>query len=126
MKRLAIIASMVAVPGVAFAGDDGSQPLNPLDPVRVLSPISIVQGDGVKVGEGTSLYPQLGVETGFVSNVFYTNDAPVAAGLLRIIGEIGAGSLSPQRRKETSLEAESEPETMGAFQYSANLYATWD
>jgi len=134
--RLAIIAAVVALPTVALAGDDGTQPLNPLDPVRVVSPVSIVQGDGIKVGEGTSIYPQVGLETGFVSNVFYTNTNEIGAGLLRVIAEVGAGSLSPQRRAHAPVEAldsqEVQEETateagnQGALQYSANLYATWD
>jgi hypothetical protein len=137
--RFAIVAGLVAIPGVALAGDDGTAPLNPLDPVQVVSPVSIVQGDGVKVGEGTSIYPQIGLETGFVSNVFYTHDNQVGAGLLRVIAEVGAGSLSPQRRRAFSPDSDvtDDPEdlaeetatdagTTGAFQYSANLYATWE
>jgi hypothetical protein len=133
--RFAIIAGLVAIPAVAFAGDDGLAPLNPLDPVRIVSPVSIVQGDGVKVGEGTSLYPQIGVETGYISNVFYTSDNPTGAGLLRIIAEVGAGSLSPQRRQSTAtpLDADQSDDlattdisNAGSFQYSANLYATWE
>jgi hypothetical protein len=132
--RLVIIAGLVAISAVA-AADDGSAPLSPLDPVRVVSPINVVQGDGVKIGEGTSFYPQIGVETGYVSNMFYTHDNPVDAGLLRFIVEAGAGSLSPQRRQPiaTSLENEaaeheepSDTSAQGEFQYSANLYATWD
>ena len=97
--RFAIVAGLVAIPAAAIAGDDGTAPLNPLDPVQVISPVSVVQGDGVKIGEGTSIYPQIGLETGFVSNVFYTHDNPVGSGLLRVIAEVGAGSLSPQRRR---------------------------
>ena len=92
--RFAIVAGLVAIPAAAIAGDDGTAPLNPLDPVQVISPVSVVQGDGVKIGEGTSIYPQIGLETGFVSNVFYTHDNPVGSGLLRVIAEVGAGSLS--------------------------------
>lgn len=137
--RFAIVAGLVAIPAAAFAGDDGTAPLNPLDPVQVISPVSVVQGDGVKIGEGTSIYPQIGLETGFVSNVFYTHDNPVGSGLLRVIAEVGAGSLSPQRRRPPIVDEDvtDDPEgiaeqtatdagTEGAFQYSANLYATWD
>lgn len=139
--RFALIAGLVALPGIAFAGDDGTQPLNPLDPVAVVTPISIVQGDGIKIGEATSFYPQVGVETGYVSNVFYESSNPVGAGLLRVIAEVGAGSLSPQRRtpatsgmpddtgmttEEVSDEVATDVANQGAFQYSANLYATYD
>jgi hypothetical protein len=107
----------------------------------VITPISIVQGDGIKVGEGTSIYPQVGLETGYVSNVFYESNDPVGAGLLRVIAEVGAGSLSPQRRTPAAMpddtgmtntvdtsagEEATDVANQGAFQYAANLYATWD
>jgi hypothetical protein len=133
MKWLAIFPALLGAPLVAHA-DDGSAPLDPLNPNVVVSPVTVVQGDGIKVTEGTSIYPQFGIETGFVSNVFYEKESPVGAGLLRIIAEVGAGSLSPQRRKQasTSLDAAEDEgeltktEVAGDFQYSANLYAKWD
>jgi opacity protein-like surface antigen len=94
-----------------------------------VNPIAVVQGNGVRVGEGTTLYPVLGVETGFVSNVFYDDTNPTGAGILRILGEAGIGSLSATR-----LSAENPPERspadpmtdVGSFQYRADLYAAWD
>ena len=50
--------------------DEERLPLDPLDPVRVVSPLTLVQGDGIKIGEGTALYPQVGLETGYESNTF--------------------------------------------------------
>jgi hypothetical protein len=61
------------------------------------SAVTIVEGPGVKIGEGTVLRPILGVETGVISNVFREEDGGATSGILRLIGEIGVGSLSPQR-----------------------------
>ncbi len=57
---------------------------------------TIVEGAGVKVGEGTVLHPVVGVETGYVSNVFFS-DQNVAAPLLRVLAELNFASLSSQR-----------------------------
>lgn len=127
MNRLMLVAGVVALSGVAYAnGNDGTTPLDPLDPIRVVSPLTIVQGDGIKVGEGTSIYPQVGLETGFVSNVFYESSNPIAAGILRLILEAGAGSLSPQRRRAPMDVEAAEGANEGSFAYTADLYATWD
>src|ERR1043166_5431236 len=88
MKRLAILvgfgAGMLAASGAVFA-DDGLPPPPPsMDPEDALNPISIVSGQGISLGEGTVFHPQLGVETGVVSNVFYEETGPVTAGLIRI------------------------------------------
>src|SRR5581483_10871616 len=94
---------------------------------------------GVSVGEGTVLRPQVGVETGVVSNVFYTNNNPIAAGLVRVLAELGAGSLPNQRLLERStsqgvdpgeaLQSATyggQPTSAGVFQYSFNLYADYE
>jgi hypothetical protein len=118
----------------AFA-DDGLPPAPPsMDPADAINPLSIVTGAGVKVGEGTIFQPQVGVETGVVSNVFYQQSAPVTAGLLRILAEVGTGSLPSQRLDIHATGSDQDPNTPqtitssnpGDFQYSANLYASWD
>src|SRR5262249_49303817 len=98
MKRLAILASLcVGVPTLARA-DSGLPPAPvAMDPEDAINPISIVTGAGIKVGEGTVLHPQVGLETGVVSNVFYQSNNGIAAGLLRILVEVGTGSLPDQR-----------------------------
>lgn len=58
---------------------------------------SIVQGPGIKVGEGTVLHPVVGVETGAISNVFYEDADPTFAGIVRIFAEFGVGSLPDKR-----------------------------
>ena len=137
MKRLAtIVPFTIGVLGwsTAVLADDGIPPAPPaLDADSAVSPVSIVTGSGVEIGEGTVFHPQIGLETGVVSNVFYQKDGPVAAGLLRIIAEIGTGSLPRQRLtvRSNSDDPESAGQTLtsentGNFQYSADLYASWD
>jgi hypothetical protein len=136
MKTLAIflgIGMSLVGSTVASAGDGLPPTPAALDPADATNPISIVTGAGIKVGEGTVFHPQIGIETGVVSNVFYTSTAPVAAGLVRIIAEVGTGSLPTQRLgrgpgAETPVlptEAATTA-TSGDFQYSADLYASWD
>lgn len=124
MNRLKIIAGLlVCSAGIAQADNgDIETPLNPLDPVRVISPLTLIQGDGIKVGEGTAIYPQVGFETGFVSNTFYQSTDPVPAGILRLLVEAGLGSLSEQRR--TMGDTDNAPS--GDLIYDANAYAAYD
>lgn len=137
MKRLATLVSFSVGAlgwGPAVLADDGIPPAPPaLDADSAVSANSVVLGSGVEVGEGTVFHPQIGIETGVVSNVFYQKDGPVTAGLLRIIAEIGTGSLPRQRlsARSTSDDPESAAqvqtiESIGNFQYSADLYASWD
>jgi opacity protein-like surface antigen len=138
MKTLAIFVSLgVGALGLsALARADSGLPPAPaaLDPEDALNPISIVSGAGVKVGEGTVLNPQVGVETGVVSNVFFQDTQPITAGLLRILVEVGTGSLPNQRLTIHAGGDDQDPGTPqtltttnpGDFQYSANLYASWD
>jgi hypothetical protein len=129
---------LVASPS-ARADDNLPPPPTAMDPGSAVNPVSIVSGAGVSVGEGTILRPQVGVETGVVSNVFYTNNNPLAAGLLRVIAEIGAGSLPNQRLLERSTSQGVDPNealqsatyggnptSAGDFQYSFNLYAAYE
>jgi hypothetical protein len=141
MKRLAFIALLGAslgvgalAPALALA-DDGLPPAPPsMDPGDALNPVSVVSGIGIKVGEGTVFHPQIGIETGVVSNVFYQSANSVAAGLLRILAEVGTGSLPNQRLNIRSTGDDQDaatPQTYttndtGDFQYSANIYASWD
>ena len=139
MKRLAIAvslgASVLGTGARAFA-DDALPPAPPaMDPASAVNPISIVSGPGIRIGEGTVFHPQVGIETGVVSNVFYESSSPVMAGLLRLLFEVGTGSLPTQRLAIRSSadeqSAEAAPQTVtattsGDFQYSADLYATYD
>jgi hypothetical protein len=139
MKTLAILVS-IGVGICASLGlstmaraDDGIPPApRELDPADAANPLSIVSGAGIKVGEGTVFHPQIGIETGVVSNVFYEANAPITAGLLRILAEVGTGSLPNQRLARLSNDGPLAPDQAvttpngGDFQYSADLYATWE
>jgi hypothetical protein len=118
MKRFMMIAGATLLgAGVAHADVEPS-PLDPLDPVRVVSPLTLVQGDGIKIGEGTAFYPQVGVETGYESNTFFQADNPTGAGVLRLLVEAGIGSLSKSR-----FNGESQT---GEVIFEANAYAAYD
>ncbi len=105
-----------------------------MDPGDALNPVSVVSGPGIKVGEGTVFHPSIGIETGVVSNVFYEDAGSITSGLFRILAEIGTGSLPDQRISIKAAGDDQEEATQqtltstqpGDFQYSANLYATWD
>jgi hypothetical protein len=140
MKALVIFVGLwVGVLGSGAAvrarADDGlPPPPATVDPASAVSPVSIVSGAGVQIGEGTVFHPQIGIETGVVSNVFYQQDGPVTAGLLRILAQVGTGSLPGQRltnRTTGDDQDQATPQTStvattGGFQYSAGLYASWD
>src|ERR1044071_2162482 len=143
MKRFAISLGFGAalLVGSTARADDAQPAQLPwtdptLDPNQALNPTALVTGAGIKVGEGTIFQPQVGLETGVVSNVFYTNTGTVAAGLLRLLVEIGTGSPPHQRLMSQSgandPNATSAPtliagaDERGDFQFSANLYAAWD
>jgi len=108
-RQLAIIALLLGVCTAAHAqalvdlstvappGTAGSLSISSFDPTDATSPISVVEGKGWKVGEGTVIHPTFGVSTGFDSNVFYENSNTQAAGVMRLIGQVAAGSLSIQR-----------------------------
>jgi hypothetical protein len=145
MKRFGIPSGLVGL-GIALAAaspvhaDPLGDSLPPfptwMDPNDVVSPVALVQGGGIKIGEGTVLQPQVGLQTGVVSNVFYQNTGAVTSGLLRLLVEVGTGSLPPQRLNPAAADQgplASQPAAgptiqpeAGDFQYSANLYASWD
>src|SRR5215470_5471235 len=139
MKRFAISLGFgAALKAAGTVRADDAQPAQlpwtdpTLDPNQALNPTALVTGAGIKVGEGTIFQPQVGLETGVVSNVFYTNTNEVAAGLLRLLIEIGTGSLPNQRLGATTTSNDPTSTTAptmvdrGDFAFSANLYASWD
>ncbi|HEY5947188.1 MAG TPA: hypothetical protein VIV40_16910, partial [Kofleriaceae bacterium] len=60
------------------------------NPEDAVAPVSSIEGSGIKIGEGTVLRPVFGIETGFVSNVFYetSGEGPNGAGVLRLLAQI--------------------------------------
>lgn len=111
--------------GVAHA-DTEEAPLDPLDPLRIVTPLTIVQGNGVKIGDGTALYPEVGVEMGYESNTFYDANNPIGAGVARLMVQLGLGSLSPQRLHPTSSDESMEDVNYGSLIYNAQAYASYD
>lgn len=134
MTRLAYVSALLisAITGHAFADVGSSDSVEGISdtgpsivPGGILAPISIVEGPGIKVGEGTVLHPIVGAETGFVSNVFYEESDPVPAGVLRLIAQVYTASLSKQRlavpQEGTNVE-----ENVGSHQYRAGLRLSYD
>jgi hypothetical protein len=108
------------------AGADGTDPnsisIASFDPDNAVAPISTVEGPGIKIGEGTVLHPIFGLETGYDSNVFYESTNPHGAALLRLLAQIGTGSLPNARLAG----GEEQPTDLGSFQYRADLRASYD
>jgi len=109
----------------AAANAQGVDPNNlsvaAFDPDNATAPSSALEGPGIKIGEGTVLRPVLGIETGYISNVYYEQSNPQGAGLLRFVAQIGASSLSDPR-----LAASDGEEDKGSFQYRADLRLSYD
>lgn len=106
MKNSAFnIVRSVAVVGMTLGLTLAARPAA----AQYFSPVSTsaspVEGPGVKVGEGTVFHPTVGAETGFISNLFYTNDNAEPAGVGRLLIEGAIGSLSQQRLARSSAEA---------------------
>lgn len=87
----------------------------------------VVEGAGIKVGEGTVIHPVLGIESGVVYNVFYEEGSadPVTSGLLRVIGEFAVGSLPSERLQGPSDQDES-TKTYGDLAFRAELRAQYE
>lgn len=101
-------------------GPDGTSP--GFVPTGIRAPIAVVEGDGIKIGEGTALYPTIGLDTGIVSNVFFEENSPVPAGFLRLMAGVGAGSLTKRRLTSPDGQATS----LGASQHRAELRLAYD
>jgi opacity protein-like surface antigen len=128
MTRFLAIGLVLALEATAAAQSVDSTATFGAD--SAVSPISIVEGPGVKIGEGTVLHPIFGVETGYVSNTFYEDTDEKPAGILRLLAQIGTSSLSPQRLGGTDAteteEPVGQPANAGSFQYRVDLRASYD
>jgi hypothetical protein len=112
------------------------------DPDKATAPIRLVEGPGWKVNDDTVFHPVFGLETGLISNVFYTNqsncvpgqDCIHAAGMLRALFQIGVGSLNPARltpanegpEDPVKEEPKNQVQNPGSFQYRADLRLAYD
>src|SRR4051812_18800126 len=113
MIRLALFAGILFAvsPARADVGSPDSvsgisSTSSAVNPWSSLAPISIVEGPGIKVGEGTVLHPIVGLETGYISNAFFEDTSPVGAGILRLVVQLATASLGEDRLKPNGEEAE--------------------
>jgi hypothetical protein len=113
MKRYAITACTAVLAVAMFHGVARAQA--PAVGAPESADQTIVEGAGVKVGEGTVLHPVVGFETGYTNNVFYgsgsPNDPAIEAPFLRLLVELNFASLSQQRMQ--SDEPDVAPEEQG-------------
>lgn len=130
MTRLLVVFA-VLVPAVAqaqvsltAAGTSDPLTIATFDPENAIAPVSIIEGPGVKVGEGTVIHPVVGMETGVVSNVFYQSTDTQASGVLRVLAQVGMASLNQQRLNPNSTE--DVPIDKGGFQYQASARLAYD
>jgi hypothetical protein len=100
--------------------------ISSFDPDQSTAPIDMVEGNGVKIGEGTTLHPAFGAQTGVVSNVFYEESDTHAAGVLRLIAQVGAGSLSGLRLVPAEVTPGANEQRKGSFEYRVELRAAYD
>jgi len=121
----ALLACLLGLEAVAWADiSPNDLSISTFDPENAVAPIATVEGSGVKVGDGTIIHPVFGLETGYVSNVFYTDTNPQGAGLLRLLAQVGAGSLTADRLLPASPDDTTPIEP--SFDYRASLRASYD
>jgi hypothetical protein len=122
MKRTALILSVTVMAVMA------SRSLAFAQAPAVGSPDSpdqtIVEGEGVKIGEGTVMHPVAGAEVGVTSNVFYTDVNTQAAPFLRALVELNFASLSNQRLESSTVSEEGDSgqqQDVGDLQWRAGV-----
>jgi hypothetical protein len=120
MKPLVFLTFLALVPTRASA-----QSVLTMGPADAVNPNSLVEGNGIKVGEGTVIHPILALETGIVSNVFFEEAGPNTAGLLRLLAEIQTGTLPKERLVGPSEETETD-QPQPSWQYDLRAFASWD
>ncbi|MBA3465669.1 MAG: hypothetical protein H0T46_37400 [Deltaproteobacteria bacterium] len=127
MTRLFVSLSLLAALAGTAAADISPNDISisSFNPEDAVAPASTVEGPGIKVGEGTVLRPVFGVETGFISNVFYEDKDEQPAGLLRLIAQAGVASLGSQRLNPNALDTEA-PMNLGQLEYRASLRLSYD
>jgi hypothetical protein len=98
------------------------------NPEDAVAPVSSVEGPGVKIGEGTVMRPVFGMETGFVSNVFYEDTNTAGSGVLRLLAQVGIASYGRDRLQKngTDSDQQEDEQAHGAIEYRANLRASYD
>ncbi len=132
MTRLALVSVLLAAGATSALADNGSPDSTAgisetgpaLVSAGVMAPVSIVEGPGIKIGEGTVLHPIVGLETAFVSNAFYEDTTPVATGLLRLVAQVHTASLSKQRLAMP--EGSDAEANVGSHQWRAGVRLSYD
>lgn len=124
-RQFARVGLLLCALHAAAAAQSADLSINSFNPDVGTAPIDMVEGRGVKVGEGTSLYPIVGMQTGVSSNVFYEDQNANASGILRLVGQIGAGSLSALRLAPAEISPTTPPDR-GDFEYRAELRLAYD
>lgn len=132
MIRLALFAGVLiaSTPVRADVGSPDSvggisSTSSAVNPSSSLAPISIVEGPGIRVGEGTVIHPIVGLETGYISNAFYEDTNPVGAGIMRLVVQLATSSLGEDRLKPSDPDAEGQT-SVGSMEYRAALRASYD
>ena len=123
LVSLSVLVGLQAVASAQTSPNDIT--IGSFDPEDAVAPTTSIEGRGVSIGEGTVLRPVFGVETGVVSNVFYTATDPQSAGLLRLLAQVGVGSYSGERMMPADDSSAGSP-TVGSFAYRASLAASYD
>lgn len=102
---------------------DSQLSIGAFDPDNAVDPVSSIEGPGIKIGEGSVLHPVVGAETGVVSNVFYRSTDPTPAGLLRLMAQVGTGSLSATRLNPATPD---QVTNEGSFKYRVDARVSYD
>lgn len=126
--------SLLAVVGVglwfsnlAQAQGASGYAISSFNPEDAIAPVSVVEGPGIKVGEGTVLHPVFGLETGVLSNVFYDDTNAQGTGVLRLLAQVSTASLSTARLQPTAAADADDPQlNLGNFQYRAGARLSYD
>ncbi len=126
MTRILLTSALlVAMSQSAFAqGSPTEISISTFDTTNATAPISAVEGPGVKIGEGTTIFPVFGLSTGVVNNVFYEESGIDTTGVLRLLAQVGVGSLSQARL--TANTDDGVATQTGSFQYRAEARASYD
>lgn len=127
MTRLSACAAALVLLGTTAHADVSPSEISisSFNPANAVAPTSSIEGAGVKVGEGTVIRPVVGLETGFISNVFYEDGTPQGAGLLRVLAQFGIASLGEARLNSGAGDEEDQP-SHGSFAYRADLRLAYD
>ena len=118
---------LLCLPATALAQSSPTLSISAFDPEAATAPVDMVEGNGVKIGEGTTLHPIFSAQTGVVSNVFYEESDIHSAGVLRLMAQVGVGSLSGLRLVPAEVTPSDQPSAVkGSLEYRAELRVAYD